>query len=85
MLRVMSAAEDARGWVKEEVEEEDRYTMSKHSEKKEEEEEGEVGKSGVMLGRSRSTKYEERGREQGSSIHNFCYRFVGGEGEERKT
>ena len=34
---------------------------------------------GVMLGRAGSTKYEERGRAQGSSIHNFCYRFVGGE------
>lgn len=31
----------------------------------------------VMLGRSGSTKYEERGRAQGSSIHNFCYRYIG--------
>ena len=31
----------------------------------------------ALLGRSGSTKYEERGRALGSEIRNFCYRYVG--------
>ena len=66
MLRIMSAAEDTGKWTKEEASESSTPGTC----------------TGVMLGRSRSTKYEERGRAQGSSIHNFCYRFVGGGEEE---
>ena len=79
-LRV-GAAEETGRWVKEqdEGEEEEDGDHSAATGRGRGSRAGVTGdKSGVMLGRSRSTKYEERGRAQGSSIHNFCYRFVGG-------